>query len=265
MKKNPELLISRQNSLISPSSDVLTYLDTSTAHNGVYESIRTYNRIPFRLDQHLGRLQVSADKMNLKLPQSIPTIQEWVLNTIGQSPFDPQFIKLVATSKDIFVFSRKLEFDHKIYEGVRGITAPVVRENPEIKQLDVISQHKARMLAQAAHAYEALIYDEEKNITEGAYSNLFWKIDEQWFTCRKQALPGITQAAVIEIAGAEYKINEGTLPLSNISRIEECFLTQTSKGIVPIIQIDDISIGNGTIGPQTKRFMKRFEDLTQTS
>lgn len=260
-----ELLISRQNKIVPLTDDVLQYLDTSKAQHGVYESIRTYHREPFMLDEHLDRLQHSAQQLGFSPPESLENIKEWTFTLIKQAPFDPQFLKLVVIEKEVLIFSRKLEFAPELYKGVKVITTESVRENPGVKQLAVLSQHEARQEAEKQGAYEALVCDNEGNFTEGAYSNLFWKRGGQWFTCRTKALPGITQSVVAQIIQEDQPVLESVLKPDQISQLEECFLTQTSKGIVPILQVDDILVRDGTIGAQTKRFLKRFEALTSSS
>ena len=263
LNTSSELLISKQGRRVAPTPEVLEYLDTTLPQSGLYESLRTYDRTPFRLDQHLERLQQSAERMQYTLPASLDDIHTWVLDIIGQALFDPQFLKLVVSGDEVMVFSRRLVIDSSVYEGVRAVTVSLQRAHPEVKQLNVIAQQRARSQALRQGAYEALMVDNDGDIPEGVFSNLFWVREGQVFTRQKGALAGITQAAVMECAGSAPAVHEGVLGQTHLKMLDELFLTQTSRGIVPILQVDDKKIGNGTIGPLTKLFMERFEALIQ--
>jgi branched-subunit amino acid aminotransferase/4-amino-4-deoxychorismate lyase len=252
---------------VKPNSVIMTFLDPSFSHpQGVYESIRTYHQQPFRLSGHLARLEHSYAYCFpdvIDLPYKIERVRDWVLDLIRLSKADNQFLKLVATVDDVLVISRELHIDPRVYQGVKAHMVTFFREEPHIKSLTTRTQHYARKLAEENGAYEALLRDLNGFLLEGAFSNLFWVKDGQLFTNRKSVLRGITQAAVVEIAGQKYPVIENFLHSDDLGEIDELFLTQTSRGIVPILQVDSHTIGNGTIGSVTTDLMQRYHQLTQ--
>lgn len=254
------------NGVITDQSEdhILTQL-SDDPEKSAYTSVRTYRHEPWRLGDHLARLKESAALLGFELPHTIDQIRQWVMDLLQQEHYWERFIKIVATPKDILINSRLLEIDPKIYEGVTVLIRPLVRSSVKAKASNVAELVKAYQEAQDHTCYDALLLNEEKNvITEGSRSNILWVRDGSLYWC-DEALSGITQADVLKIAeGLGVPIRKGELPVDQILEIDELFLTQTSRGIVPIVALHDIvKIREGQVGPLTKRLMKAFQELTQ--
>lgn len=230
----------------------------------VYTSIRTYGKKPFRLEDHLLRLQESARLEGFELPQTIDQIRAWVLALLEKCHYGEQFLKIIATPKNIVVHSRELVIDETIYEGVKVVSKPVIRENVKAKSSDVAEQSKAYQEALEKKAYEALLLHTGTNtLTEGTRSNVLWVKNGILHWC-DQALSGITQKTVLELAGKlRIPVQQSNLKADEIDDIDELFLTQTSKGIVPITSIDQQTVRDGKVGKLTEQLMKAFHELTE--
>ena len=237
--------------------------DLDYPKKSVYTSVRTYGKKPFRLDDHLLRLQESARLEGFELPHTIEQIRRWVIGLLEKNYSGDQFIKIIATPKNIVINSRELVTDDKIYEGVRVIFRPVIRSNVKSKSSDVSAQTKAYQEALHDKAYEALLLNEENNIiTEGSRSNVFWVKHGVLFWC-DEALSGITQKTVLELAKKlGLQAQQSRLAVDKIGDIDEMFLTQTSKGIVPVTSLNVLKIGDGNVGPVTRQLMKAFNEIT---
>ena len=252
-----------KNGVMMDNDERLLQEDPHYPQQAVYTSVRTYHGKPFCLDQHLNRLQDSASRMGFEIPHSIEMIRIWVLDLIQISTFSPHFLRITATPENIFILSRPLDIDPRVYEGVRVTLEPVVRKDVKIKAVDTPDTIEAYEQAQDEGFYEALLLNEDQEmITEGSRSNILWIKEGTLYWCN-QALSGITQAAVLGLA-EKLKIptQQASLPVEDLEHLEEFFLTQTSRGIVPIISVDGLRIGDGKVGPQTRKLMHAFQELT---
>jgi len=254
---------SRNGTAIDFSEEI--YLkDPDYPQKAVYTSLRTYHGKPFALEQHLERLRDSANRLGFRIPHSIDEVRKWIGDIIALSDFEPQFLRITATPQNIFILSRSLEIDQSVYQGVRVSVEPVVRENVKVKAVDTPDTIEAYDHAQHEGFYEALLLNEEKDmITEGSRSNILWIKEGTLYWCN-DALSGITQATVLKLAErAGISTRQSTLPLEELADIDEFFLTQTSRGIVPIVAVNSIAIKDGKVGPMTRQLMKAFEEFTR--
>ena len=222
---------------------------------GVFETMRTYDGKTFKLDEHLERLEKSAEIIDLKLPCSISKIREYILKTLELCDFDPVRIKVVIANGDVLVKCEKLEIDESIYDGVSVETVPLERNNPKAKSLDYLESYTAHYEAEKSGSFDALLINSEGLVTEGSFSNLFWIKDGGLFTTDKNILNGVTRQTVLDISDCGF----GEITVDELKKADEVFLTQTTREIIPIIQIDGEKIGNGEVGEKTRELMKKFK------
>jgi len=252
-----------RNGTIIDFSESIYHQDVDYPQKAVYTSIRTYHGRPFGLDQHLIRLKDSAERLGFEIPQSIEQIRVWVEQVVTLSDFEPRFLRITTTPSNVFILSRPLEIDPKIYDGVRVSVEPVIRENVKVKAVDTPDTIEAYEHAREEGFYEALLLNEDKDmLTEGSRSNILWIKGGILHWC-DQALSGITQGAVLKLAqDADIPTQQSTLPVEELADVDEFFLTQTSRGIVPITAVNSVAIKDGKVGPITRKLMKAFQELT---
>ncbi|HQT46893.1 MAG: D-amino acid aminotransferase [Acidocella sp. 20-63-7] len=123
---------------------------------------------------------------------------------------------------------------------------------------NVLARHKARL----AGAYEAILYDAENNVTEGAASSV-WVVDAKGnlITRRLDAhiLPGCTRAALItKLNERQIHFKEAAIPLAGLRAAREIFLTSASSFVKPITQLDGAPVGDGKPGPIATRLLAHY-------
>ncbi len=244
---------------------------------GVFDFIRTYNAVPFRLREHVQRLQNSAELIGLSLPRSTDEIEAIALDTLGRNNFPEANIRIIVTggSSDNFVTPHDQpslvvivtpvsEYPTAYYEqGVKAITVQVERFLPRAKTLNYISAIMALQQAKLTNAIEALYIDRQSNVLEGTTTNIFVFKGSKLITPRENILKGITRNVVLELANNRFEIVEQPICYNELSNIDEAFMTSTNKEIVPIVKIDDLHISNGKPGKNTQLIMHLFHDYTR--
>ncbi len=236
--------------------------------DGVFEGIRFYRGRPFLLGEHLRRLRRSAKAISLECPWSdleLGGITERVVTAFGE----PEgYLRLLITRGEgplgidpascrtprLIVIAARLQMvDHASREtGVRLITASIRRLppdglDPRIKSLNYLNSILARLEANRAGAEEAVLLNANGRVAEGTADNLFLVRDGLLLTppVTDGALPGITRDLVMELAReGGIATRECSLTSYDLHTAEECFLTGTGTGLVPVREIDCRSLDN---------------------
>jgi branched-chain amino acid aminotransferase len=174
---------------------------------------------------------------------------------------------MMTKQGQVFVAIEPLkQLPREVYEkGVRVETTEIQRESPRLKSTAFISasDSQRKHLAQVG-IFEALLVKDGK-ILEGMTSNFFYVVRRDGIpphvcTAREDILLGVTRKTVIDIArgrGLEVKLQP--LKREQLAAVSEAFITSSSRGLVPVIQIDDVTIGQGRPGPITKQLSAAYE------
>jgi branched-chain amino acid aminotransferase len=246
---------------------------------GVFETLRTYGGRPFRLKEHLARLRQSAAGLGLPVVWDDDTLSGIIDKLIKQNELPEASIRIVVTggeSSDFFNPSGKpglilialplRPYATKFYqEGVKVATVQQERFLPEAKSINYLAGVVAMQQAKAKdeEITEVLYIDKQGFITEGITSNVFTFLEGVLVTPGENILMGVTRQVVLEIAMGVYDIEVRGLTLEEIRQAQEIFLTGSVKEILPVRQVDDVIIGEGCIGKQTKHLMELFRDLVR--
>ena len=280
------------NGRITPERDaVISVFDHGFLYGeGVYETMRTYHRRPFLYDRHMRRLRRSAKMIDLPLPftdeelaaqirdtQALATIdgevyiRVLVTRGIGELTYD-----LKATPNPSFVIIIKPQIDPEpgVYEnGVRVVIVDIVRNhpdsvNPMIKSNNLMNSALAMQEALRSDAFEGVMRNYRGELTECTTSNLFIVKNRVALTPPLEAglLPGITREFLFDI-GKEIGIDvrEQTLRDDDLFGADEAFLTSTTREAVPIVTVNDRTIGSGKPGPVTWKLLNEFRRLASAS
>ncbi len=141
----------------------------------------------------------------------------------------------------------------EVYEnGVRVETTELHRDHPQLKSTSfiMVSASERKHIAQAGN-FEALLVKDGK-ILEGMTSNFFYVKHNVLCTAQEDILLGITRKTVIEVArGRGVAVEYEPLERNHFTDVDETFITSSSRGIVPVVQIDEATIGQGRPGPIT--------------
>jgi branched-chain amino acid aminotransferase len=244
---------------------------------GVFDFLRTYNGVPFKLREHVQRLQNSAKLIGLSLPWSTEEIEAIAQDTLGRNTLPETNIRIVVTGGSSADFITPLgqpslmvivtpvsEYPREYYEqGVKVITVKIERFLPTAKTLNYISAIGALQQAKITNAVEALYVNQQGHVLEGTTTNFFIFRDFQLITPREGILNGITKEVVLELAKNQFEIVEKPIYYSDLSSCDEAFITSSTKEILPVVQIDDLHISKGKPGENTQLLMELFHNYTR--
>ena len=263
---------------------------------GVYETLRTYNGHPFLFDRHMRRLRNSAGMLELGVPLSDTDIAARFRETVmaaglGAVGRGEAYIRILVTrgigdlSYDpaatpepsiVVIVKRFVEPPAEAFErGVKAALVSIVRNhpgsvNPAIKSNNLINSALAMQEAVRRGAFEGIMRNYRGELAECSTANIFIVKNGAALTPPLDSglLPGITREFLFEI-GAEVGVlvREQVLRDEDLFGADECFLTSTTREIVPIVRVDERVIGTGVPGPATKALLNAFrrkaQELTQ--
>jgi branched-chain amino acid aminotransferase len=255
--------------------------------DGVFEGIREYNGVVFKLKEHIDRLYRSAHAITLKIPLTKEEMAKAVVETLRKNKMKDSYIRLVVSRGvgDLGLDPRKclnptvivITDTISIRAGnakETGITAMFswVRRNTvdststEIKSLNYLNSILAKIEANACGVDEALCLESNGCIAEGVGENVFIVKNGELLTppTSTGALAGITAEVVTQLAaklGIELMVTNLT-PFM-IFTADEAFFTGTAMEMVPIREVNKRQIGTGKPGPLTKRLMAEFQKVIE--
>lgn len=247
---------------------------------GVFDFFRTYNRKPFRVEDNIARFRRSAEILELTVPLSDQELTDIVNEGIKRNPNGEIGIRLILTGgtspdmitpgkpKLVALFTAAHDLPARYFkDGVKIITWPMPRVYAEAKSLNYLPAVKAKQHAARLDAIEALYTDSDgikrARVYEATTSNFFAVIDGELHTTSEGILFGITRKVVLELADkAGIKVRQRELLVSEIPAFDEAFLTAANKQVLPVVTIDDHTIGSGQPGPVTRQLMAAFADYT---
>jgi len=251
--------------------------------DGVFEGIRVYNGVIFRFKEHLERLYSSAKSIRLQLPLSPEEMTKAIVETVKRNGLKDAYIRLVVTRGvgDLGVDPRKCRKPSVVIitqyadpsfgaiakeKGISVIISSVRRDavdatTHEIKSLNYLNSVLAKQEALDAGADDALMLDRNGFVSEATTTNLFIIKYGEIFTPPSTAgiLPGVTRRRIIKLTRElGFNMLEKGLTPYDVTNADEAFLTGTLSEIVPLVKVKGILIGDGKVGPTTRRIMDAF-------
>ena len=261
---------------VHPDKASLSINDTAVLRSySVFESLRTYDRRPFHLDDHLSRLFHSAELIDMDIPFSREDITGIVHEIIERNTYLHATIRILITggeSEDGVLPSGKPVLAilitplgkrdmQRFARGYKLITTSLQRVSPEAKTTNYVAAVRALKEAARHGADDALFVNEQGHVLEATRSNFFIFRGDTLVTARVGVLIGITRNVVLDLARGRFPIEERPILFAELAEAEEAFVTSSSKEIVPVVQIDDLVIGNGNPGPRTFELEQRFIEM----
>ncbi len=255
--------------------------------DGVFEGIRAYHGSVFRLDEHLTRLYESARSIALDIGVDQKQMKEIVLETLRRNKLKDAYIRLVVTrgKGDLGLDPRKCEkpfvfciatdiqlYPEELYEkGLKVITVPTRRNipdalSPRVKSLNYLNNILAKIEGIQSGVSEAIMLNREGFVAEGTGDNIFIVKNKEIITPPHYAgiLEGITRNSVMELAREKgYRVKEELFTRHEIFVADECFLTGTAAEIIPVVSLDERTIGEGVPGEVTNDLIQSFRNLTK--
>ncbi len=238
----------------------------------VFESLRTYDRQPFHLAEHLNRLYHSAEIIQMQVHYTRASLERMVYEVIERNSYKHATVRMLLTggvSEDgilpgdnnglAILISELGERDmQRFARGVKLITTSLQRVSPEAKTSNYVSAIRALQEARQHEASDALFVNEEGLVLEGTRSNFFVFRGDTLITPAQGVLMGVTRNAVVELARQHFRVEERPILLEELRQVDEAFITASSTEITPVVQIDDVIIGNGHSGQHTFELEQAF-------
>jgi branched-chain amino acid aminotransferase len=235
---------------------------------GSYTTFRTYNSTRVvRFCDHINRLHTTAKLIERNnFPMDQEKIRRVLHKVISLFPGEEHRFRITVdldiTPGTVFIAREKLSpLPFSLYQqGVRTVTHHIHRTNPKAKLTHFLSSASSIRSQLPDGVHEALMVSEGR-ILEGISSNFFAIRDGIIWTAEEGVLLGVTRSVVLdEIRTENIPIQLWPITLDDIPYIQEAFITSSSRGILPVVMIDDQQIGNGTPGPITMRLHRRYLD-----
>jgi branched-subunit amino acid aminotransferase/4-amino-4-deoxychorismate lyase len=237
----------------------------------VFEYFRTYYGKPFKLDNYIERLLISAELIGLVHSYSMEQIKEIVfqllnLNDDGNEKILKIFLSggvsdsMSQSSAPTFiiivdVYKPKLQ---SYYEtGVNMGLTKFVRYMPKAKSTNYIEGIRALKQKKKLNIYETIYYSDVQ-VYEGSNCNVFAVKNGEIYTPKDSILLGITREVLISDLKDKIKIKELNFNLNFLLSADEVFISSSGKGVIPVVKIEETIIGNGEVGSITKLVMKEF-------
>lgn len=261
---------------------------------GVYETLRTYNKVPFLYDRHVRRLRQSARHLDLAVPFDDRALLGWIHETMAAAgEMEDSYIRILLTrgvgelsydvratptpSLVIIVKPHEEPPPRVASDGITICLVDILRNhprsvNPLIKSNNLLNNALAMQAAYRRGGEEALMCNYRGELSECSQSNFFLVRGGAALTPKSSAglLEGVTRAFLFEV-GQEIgvEVRDETLYPNDLEGADEAFITSTTRELSPVTRIDDRPIGSGRPGPVTIRLLegyrRRARELTRAA
>lgn len=245
---------------------------------GIFDFLRTYNRRPFYLEEHIARLANSARLLGLAMPWEASEVFAVTMKTLERNAdLAEANIRLVVTggiSADSITPGDKTKLLVMVTDlhncpaewyrdGAAIITTNDERYIPSAKSTNYIPGILALSRARQQGAIESIYVDRYGRLLEGTTTNIFAFIGNKLVTPGISILPGITRKVVLELVAKEFDVEIRDIHRDEMRLLDEVFLTASNKEVVPVVRMDDRIISGGQPGERTRRIMQLFADYTR--
>lgn len=288
MASNSEKLVYIDGKFYPASEAKISVFDHGLLYgDGVFEGIRVYDGLVFKLKEHVDRLFDSAKVIKLDIPMTKEEMVNAVVETLRINRIKNGYVRIVVTrgvgdlgldprmcpKPTVIIIADVIQI-YRTEAKERGLTAIIssVRRDPvdatshEAKTLNYLNSILAKIEASAAGADEAIMLDHRGFVSEGTGDNIFIVKNGVVYTPPRTAgiLPGITRNRVIELCKElGIKLVEKDITVTELYTADEVFVTGTAAEVMPITMINGRPIGDGKLGPVTRRLMEEFSRLTR--
>ena len=250
--------------------------------DGVYEVVPVYSRVPFRLDEHLARLERSLAETRIRNPYSRAEWRKQIYQLIDAQSFEDQGIYFQVTrgvakrdhalpkgvEPTVFMMSNPLT-NPPAAQVEKGAVAVSATDNRwlrcDIKSISLIGNCLLRQLSAEDGAAETILFRDGK-LTEASASNVFIVKGGVIQSPPKSnlILPGITYDVVVELAGANsMPLEYREVSEAQVRAADEVWVTSSSKEVLAIVELDGKRIGDGRPGPVFRRMYQLYQEFKQ--
>ncbi len=241
----------------------------------VFDLLRTAGGRPFLLDDHLRRLHSSAEQLGLTVPVTDTEVRDAIAELLRLNEHHEATVRLVLTggvspdgmsydpaSPTFLILTHELhEPPEALYEhGGALLLHEHRREIPTAKTTAYLTMLKNRPRVLEGDAVDLLYYDGER-VLEAASASVYFVKDGTILAPDRDVLRGTVGSLVLRLAGDRYSTRLAAVTVDEALGADEVFLTSTTRGVVPIVRIDENVIGDGAPGLVTRDLMGRYRAL----
>ena len=271
--------------LVDENDAKLSVWDHGTLYgDGVFEGIRVYGGTVFESQAHIDRLYESARHIRLAIPYTKQEIVDALREAVRANELVDGYIRLIVTRGEgtlglnpfkcvdpsvVIIADQIALYPEEMYEnGMAVIIAKTLRTapsmlSPSVKSLNYLNNIMAKIEAIDAGVAEAIMLNVDGNAAECTGDNIFIVKDAQVITPPPEAgmLIGITRGLVMSLAEKlGIAFSEQNITPEDIYAADECFLTGSAAEVISVTKVDGKPIGNGKVGPITKRLLRAYRD-----
>jgi D-alanine transaminase len=250
--------------------------------DGVYELVPVYSRVPFRLREHLERLERSLAAVSIRNPYSREQWREHIFRLIDAQSFDDQGVYFQVTrgvakrdhafpkniEPTVFMMSNPLVNPpaEQVERGGAAVSAPDQRWlRCDIKSISLVGNVLLRQLSAEQGAAETILFRDGK-LTEASASNVFIVKGGVIQSPSKGnlILPGITYDVVVELARAnQMAVEFKSITEKEVRAADEIWVTSSSREVFAIVSLDGARVGDGRPGPLFRRMYRLYQEFKQ--
>lgn len=287
------------NGTIAPADQALVpvYDHGFVYGEGVYETLRTYNRVPFLYDRHMRRLRNSAGRLELSVSFDDDTLLGHVRDTMDaagrQIPSDEWYVRILLTrgvgeltydiratpQPTLVIIVKPFEAPpaRVFKDGIALSLVDIIRNhpnsvNPVIKSNNLLNNALAMQAAYRHGADEALMCNYRGELSECSQANFFLVRGGVALTPRSSAglLEGVTRAFLFEVGqDVGVDVRDEVLFPKDLDSADEAFITSTTRELSPVVRVNERAIGSGKPGPITQKllagYQQKAQELTRTA
>ena len=241
------------------------------------------------MEEHIQRLFDSSRAIILNLPWTIEEICRFTCETIAANGLTDGYVRLCVTrgpgelglnpylcpKPSMFIIASSIQLypEEHYQNGLSIITCATRRPTPgalmpQVKSLNYLNNIMAKVEAIQANALEAVMLNEQGYVAECTGDNLFLLKGGKLHTplISDGALDGITRGVIFEIAEKlGIPLVERSITRYDVFTADECFLTGTAAEVIPVVQLDQRTIGSGSPGPVTEKILAAYHELTMNT
>ena len=248
---------------------------------GLFETMRSYNGVVFRLNDHLDRLFSSAEKLAVNNTCGKDYIADAIYQLLNANDLQDARLRLTLTSgpvslsdqppaSTLLITAAKIEpYPQDYYKnGILAVLCPF-RQNPfdptcGHKTVNYFSRITGLNLARQKHAAEAIWFTVDNRLAEGCISNVFLVKNNSLLTPKLDTpvLPGIMRKTVLEIAASNgIDVTEKDLYINDCLEADEIFMTNVIMQIMPVNKLEQHAVGEGKAGQMVSKLRQHLEQL----
>lgn len=257
---------------------------------GIYETLRTYNHVPFLYDRHMRRLRASAAHLQLDVPFTDEMLLGWINDTVAAAgEMREAYIRVLLTRgvgeltydvratpvPSLVIIVKPLEEPpaRVFSDGIPISLVPVLRNhpgsvNPLVKSNNLLNNALAMQEANRRGGEEGLMCNYRGELSECSQANFFMVRGGVALTPKSHAglLEGVTRAFLFEVGkDIGIEVRDETLFPRDLESAEEAFITSTTRELSPVTRIDGRPVGSGKPGPITMQLLNAYRKRAQST